>query len=145
METATREMRLKAGKQTIRVFPLALADDRVQSTPHECTVEDRHVVLHQIGAGNGLYAPLVLDWRPTRSRKPALWRTLTVTEAANVVGRDVAAGYRLQIGDFQLLIYRSLAAMKSPRAVLGHHTFHESVIARFLRNGDVEPIMNVDP
>jgi hypothetical protein len=94
--------------------------------------------------GNGLYAPLIFDWHPDRARKPALWRTLTVTEGGKVVGRDTAAGHRLQIGKFQMLFYRSLTPPKNARAVLGHHTFRESVIARFDADGDVEPIMHVD-
>lgn len=141
----TREIRLKAGKQTIRVFPLALADDRIQSTAHEFFLDGRDLVLQQIGVGNGLYAPLIFDWHPARTRQPALWRTLTVTEAGKVVGRDIAAGHRLQLGKFQLLTYRSLATATTARAVLGLHTWHESVIARFNSHGDVDAIMNVAP
>lgn len=144
-DKATREVRLKSGKQAVRVFPLGLADDRIQSTPHRCEVDEHEIVLHQIGQGNGLYAPLIFDWHPARSRQPALWRTLTVAEGGKVLGRDLAAGHRLQIGKYQLLVYRSLAQHKTARTVLGHHTWHESVIARFDSDGDVEAIMNVDP
>lgn len=140
----SREIRLKAGKLTVRVFPLALADDRVQSSPHEFSLDGQNLVLRQIGVGNGLYAPLLFDWHPARTRQPALWRTLTVTEAGKVVGRDIAAGHRLQLGKFQLLTYRGLAAAAAARAVLGHHTWHESVIARVDRHGDVDPIMKVE-
>ena len=143
-DRATREIRLQLGKQTVRVFPLALADDRIQSTPHRFAVENGELTLHQIGVGNGLYAPLIFDWHPAHGKKPALWRTLTVTEAGKVVGRDVAAGHRLQIGKLQLLLYRSLSAPKTPRAVLGHHTYFESVIAKFDADGDVDAIMNVE-
>ncbi len=143
--SATREIRLKSGRQTIRVFPLGLADDRIQSTPHRCAVDGDRLVLHQIGQGNGLYAPLVFDWHPARTRQPALWRTLTVAEAGQVLPRDQAAGHRLQIGKFQWLIYHSLSPIKTARTVLGHHTWHESVIANFDKHGNVEAIMNVDP
>ncbi len=140
----TREIRLKSGKQPVRVFPLSLPDDRVLSTPHQFFCKDQELVLQHKGQGNGLYAPLLFDWHPARIRKPALWRTLTVTEAGKVVGRDIAAGHRLQLGKFQLLIYRSLAEGKTARAVLGHHTFRESVIGRFDAEGDIETIMHVD-
>jgi hypothetical protein len=143
-DRSMREIRLKTGRQTVRVFPLALPDDRVHSTPHQFAVDGHDLVLHQIGQGNGLYAPLMFDWHPARSRQPALWRNLTVTEAGKVLGRDMAAGHRLQLGKHQLLIYRSLAPLKTARAVLGHHTWYESVIAKFDQNGDVEPIVNVD-
>lgn len=145
LTTTTREIRLKNGKQAVRVFPLGLADDRVQSTPHRCEMEEGELVLHQIGQGNGLYAPLLFDWHPSRWRQPALWRNLTVAESGKVLGRDLAAGHRLQIGKDQLMIYRSLSAIKIARTVLGHHTWQESVIARFDTDGDVEVIMKVDP
>lgn len=140
----TRELLLKAGKQAVRVFPLALIDDRVQSTPHTCEVVGNELVLHQVAAGHGLYAPLVFDWHPARTRQLALWRTLTVTEAGRVLPRDRAAGHRLQIGKFQLLVYRSLSKIAAPRAVLGHHTWQESVIAQVDGRGDVDIIMRVD-
>ena len=140
----TREVRFKAGKQSVRVFPLALADDRVQSTPHSCQIESHVLVLRQQGTANGLYAPLIFDWHPARTRKPALWRTLTVMEAGNRLSRDLAAGYRLQVGAFQLLIYRSLCEIKAARTVLGHHTWQESIIGRFETDGTVDPIMKVD-
>lgn len=139
----TRELKLKARKQTVRVFPLALPMERVHSTPHSCVVERNELVTHHVGVGNGLYAPLIFDWHPARTKQPAIWRTLTVTEAAKVLPRDQAGGHRLQLGKFQLLIYRSLSKIKSARAVLGCHTWQESIIANFNR-GKVEPIVRVD-
>lgn len=143
-DVPTREIRLKAGKQAVRVFPLALVDDRVQSTPHECRIDGGDLVLHQVGQGNGLYAPLIFDWHPDRIRRPALWRTLTVSEAGKPLGKDLAAGHRLQLGKHQLLIYRSFSPIHAARAVLGHHTWHESVVAKFDGHGDVEPIVKVE-
>lgn len=142
---ATREIRLKCGNRPVRVFPLSLADDRVQSTPHRCEIDGSNLVLQQIGQGNGLYAPLLFDWHPRRSRQPALWRTLTVAESGKALSRDLAAGHRLQIGKDQMLIYRSLSPIKVPRTVLGLHTWQESVIARFDSDGDVEAIVKVAP
>jgi hypothetical protein len=139
----SREVRLKARKQTVRVFPLALPMDRVHSTPHSCLVENGQLVSHHVGTGNGLYAPLIFDWHPARTKQPAVWRTLTVTEAGCVQSRDLAAGHRLQLGKFQLLIYRSLSKIKAARAVLGHHTWQESIIAKFDR-GTADPIVRVD-
>jgi hypothetical protein len=50
----------------------------------------------------------------------------------------------LKLGAFQLLISRSLKKTGNARAVLGHHTRNETVIASFDKNGDVEPIMSVE-
>ncbi len=143
-DVPTREIRLKIGKQTVRVFPLALPQERLYSTPHRCDAAQSELVLHQVGQGHGLYAPLLFDWHPARTRSPAVWRNLTVTEAGKTLGRDRAAGYRLQLGKYQLLMYRSLSSIQAARAVLGHHTWHETVVARFDTNGDVDPLVKVD-
>src|SRR5690606_38403777 len=78
----TRELLLReATRQPVyraRVFPLGLPQDRVDSTRGWLEVREGRLCLHQVGAGRGLYVPLVLDWTPERRRSPADWRTLTV-------------------------------------------------------------------
>ena len=127
-----------------RLFPLAIPQDRVLSTPHQLSVEGNEIVLKQVAEGEGLFAPLLFVWHPERTRVDATWRTLTVTEDGKVVGPDVGVGYRLKLGDFQLMISRSLKKTGFSRACLGHHTFNETVIAKFDANGDVEPILMVE-
>ena len=46
--------------------------------------------LTQVGAGQGLYLPLLLDWHPRRRAAAAEWRSLTVTE---VRLRDGSVGF----------------------------------------------------
>lgn len=143
-DTETRAVRLQGGGLTARLLPLALPQDRVLSTPHHCAVEDGRLALKYVAGGRGLMAPLIFDWHPERRTKPAVWRTLTVTENAAIVGGDVAAGYRWRLGDAQWLCYRSLKKSEHARAVLGHHTFHETVVARVDAQGDVDPLLNIE-
>ena len=64
----------------------------------------------------------------------------TVAESLQTVGRDIAVGYRIQIGKEQWLIYRSLCA-SSNRTVLGQNYSTEFVVARFRPNGIAEKML----
>lgn len=143
-DTATREVQLSAKGFRARAFPLAVAQDRVQSTPHNFAGADGKLTLTQVAQGEGLFAPLILDWGVSRSRGNAQWRTLTVTEDGRVIGPDIAAGHRLKIDDLQLLIFRSLKDTGESRAVLGHHTWNETVVGRVNKKGDVDPFLMVE-
>ena len=143
-EGTTREGRITGHRLKARVFPLGIPQDRVNSTPHELSIQGNQIVLKHVAEGEGLFAPLVFVWHPERTRVDATWRALTVTENGHVVTPDVAVGYRLKLGDFQLLISRSLKKSGYSRACLGHHTFNETVVASFDANGDVEPILMVE-
>lgn len=144
VDTETREAQLLMKGLRARVFPLALPQERVHSTPHSFTVGDGHMTLTQTAVGEGLFAPILMEWDPTRMRAPAQWRSLTVTEESKVIGNDIAAGHRLKVSDLHLLVFRSLKAGES-RAVLGHHTWNETVVARIDKKGDVDPILMVEP
>lgn len=143
-DTATREIRLQAGRQKVRAFPLGLACERVQSTPNTFAVADDQLLLEQVAAGTGLVAPVVFQWSPELVKKEAVWRTLTVSEAGKVAPSGSAAGFRLRIGDSQWLVYRSLRKPKDARTVLGHHSWNETVIGRFDKNGDLDPMLMVE-
>ncbi len=69
---------------------------------------------------------------------------LTVAESLEVVPSDVAVGYRVQCGDDQWVVYRSL---KEPanRTVLGQNTAAELFVARFFRTGECEELLAIDP
>ena len=140
----TREGRITGHRLKARVFPLGIPQDRVNSTPHSLNFEGDQLVLKHTAEGEGMFAPLLFVWHPERTRVDATWRTLTVTENGQVVGPDVAVGYRLKLGEFQLMISRSLKKTGYSRACLGHHTFNETVIASFDSSGNVEPILMVE-
>ena len=142
--SATREGRITSAGRTARVFPLALPQDRVVSTPGSIRNTGGALEIAHVSAGCALYAPVLLDWHPRRGRAPAEWRALTVTEAGETVSADRAAGFRWRSGGRQLLIYRGLAAIDEPRAVLGYHTRYETVVGEFDSAGEVDPIIMVE-
>jgi hypothetical protein len=66
-----------------------------------------------------------------------------VAESLQIVPPHVAAGYRVMVGKHQWLIYRSLAPAAN-RTLLGHNLATEMLIARFDRNGEVEPLIEIE-
>jgi hypothetical protein len=144
MDVPTREIQLTMKGFRARAFPLAVPQDRVISTPHDFSGTEGQLTLTQIADGEGLFAPLILDWDAGRSRGAAQWRTLTVTEDGRVIGGDIAAGHRLKVNELQLLVFRSLKSTGHSRAVLGHHTWNETVVGRVDKHGDVEPFLMVE-
>ncbi|HUQ69965.1 MAG TPA: hypothetical protein VM165_10605 [Planctomycetaceae bacterium] len=143
-EPGRRELRLTMSRAKARVFPLALPEDTVNSTPHRCELVDDGLVLEQTIDGQGLLAPLVIDWHPQRRSADALWRQLTVTENGRVLGGDAAGAFRWKVGKDQWLVYRSLKPGAVPRAVLGQHTANETLIGRFDAKGEVDTIVTIE-
>ena len=68
---------------------------------------------------------------------------LTVAESMKVQPADVAVGYRVARGGRQWLIYRSLAPPKN-RTLLGHNLSTELLVARFTREGEVKPLLEIE-
>lgn len=145
-EAETRDGLLVDAKGTVRagVLPLALAEWRVESRHGELTSSDGLLKLAQHARGRRLSCPLWLDLRARRAAKQRTWRQLTVAESLEVVPRDVAVGYRVQSGDSQWLLYRSLTAPAN-RTLLGQNTSAEMLIGRFLRTGELDELLEVDP
>jgi hypothetical protein len=139
----TRDLALRAGKLKAQVYPLGLPQERIEKADGTLRVEDAHLVLEQTGSG-GLHMPLMIDWSPERRREQAVWQRLTVAEDGRRLPPHIACGQRLRIGKHQWLFYRSLQAGQTGRTLLGHHTPHETVIAEFTRQGEVEPIVMVE-
>ena len=141
--TITRDLEFHTQTAAVRVVPLWLPDDRIQSAVGEMSVNNS--MLSMEGAGRGAVSlPLLLDWHPDRRKHDADWNALTVTARGRVVSSFEAAGFRVRIGSLQLLIYHSLQAAESLRAVLGHHTDHETVIARIENSGSISPLVMVE-
>lgn len=130
-------------KRLARALPLALPEWRVEPCPGELTGEWDALVLRQAAQGRNLYAPLWLDLSSSRLRRDCTWRRLTVGENLATQPRDVAVGYRAQIGKDQWLIYRTLAA-KGNRTVLGQNYSSDFVCCRFLRSGTTEDILEIE-
>lgn len=128
-DSVTRELRLARAAVQTRLLPAWLEDDRIQHTFGQCQSHDGQLESSALGAG-GATLPLVLDWHPKRLSEPADWAKLTVTEARRYTGMHEAAGFRIRIGSFQLLVYRSLITGRDSRAVMGLHTWDETVYTR---------------
>jgi hypothetical protein len=141
--SGTRECRVTGPAGQARLFPLGLPCDRVTGTAGQFVGSNGQLELRQSGIG-GLYAPIVIDWNPNRRRSPAFWRALTVAQNGAAVPPRSASGCRLQIGKEQWLIYRSLSPILEPRTILGQHTMYETMIGRFERSGELEPIVLVE-
>ena len=141
--SGTRECRVTGPAGQARLFPLGLPCDRVTGTAGQFVGSNGQLELRQSGIG-GLYAPIVIDWNPSRRRSPAFWRALTVAQNGAAVPARSASGCRLQIGKEQWLIYRSLSPILEPRTILGQHTMYETMIGRFERSGELEPIVLVE-
>lgn len=140
----TRELSLSNGPRTVRTFPVWMEDDRIRHALGSYREQDGRMEMSAVGKG-GVTMPLALDWDPRRTDAPAEWSRLTVTESRRIVGDHEATGHRVRIGDHQVLIYRSLIAGKNSRAVLGLHTWDESVYSRVpSKPGPLQPFVEVE-
>jgi len=140
----TRELSLSAGPRTVRSFPLWLEDDRVQHSLGSYREHDGQLEMAGVGKG-GVTLPLALDWHPKRGDVPADWAKLTVTENRRTVGGHEASGFRIRVGDHQVQIYRSLLPPTISRAVLGLHTWDETVYGRVpVKGGLLQPLVEVE-
>ncbi|QDU55569.1 hypothetical protein [Aeoliella mucimassa] len=145
-EEETRDGRLLDVKGNARatVMPLALSEWRIEKRFGELSMEKHSLQLTQSARSTRLSCPLWFDLRSRRASRPRTWRQLTVAESLKVVPAEVAAGYRVQVGDAQWLSYRSLAP-KANRTVLGQNTAAEMLLGRFYRTGEFAEILAVDP
>jgi hypothetical protein len=139
----TRACRLSGPDMLSRLFPIGFPCERVHGCAGQMTNAANYLEFRQTAIG-GIYAPIVIDWNPARRRRPAMWRSLTVAQNGTAVPSNQAAGFRLQLGKEQWLIYRSLSRILEPRTVLGQHTMYETLIGRFSTTGAVDPIVLVE-
>jgi hypothetical protein len=130
-------------KRRAVVMPLAMPEWRAEQSPGDLCQVGQGLQLQQTANGNGLYAPLFFDLTRRRHSRVLTWRRLTVAELLEIQPPEVAAGYRVAIGDEQWLIYRSLTPSAN-RTLLGHNLSCEMVVARFERTGEVEPMMEIE-
>lgn len=140
----TREGWLACGRQRCAtIVPLALPEWRAERGHSDfASAADNTLVLMQAAQGHALYAPLWIDLDPRHTRQPVTWRRLTVAENLQVMPRDVAVGYRVQIGRGQWLTYRTLAP-RGNRTVLGQNYSADFVCSRLIPNGLTEGIIEI--
>lgn len=140
----TREGVLCAhARQRAGVVPLALTEWRSDFCHAEFGVRERNLELEMAALGRGLFAPLWIDLDSRRLRRPLTWRRLAVGENLQIVSRDIAAGYRIQAGREQWLLYNSLTPTGN-RSVLGHNTAATFVFGRVKQNGDIDDLLSIE-
>jgi hypothetical protein len=139
----SREGFLTGPSRRALVLPLALPEWRADARFGSLEPTEHGLELSQPAQGCGTYAPLFIDLQPRRFREPFTWRRLTVAENLHPLPADTAAGYRVQVGRRQWLIYRSLAA-KANRTLLGHNLATQMLVARFRRNGEVDALLEIE-
>lgn len=139
----TTEGSLNTRHGAFRVFPLALPEWRIAARGCELASTSQGLTLRQSQTGAGLFAPLWIDLDPRRQSAPCTWRQLTVAEDRNILPRDRAVGYRVQVGKQQWLIYRSLGEHGN-RTLLGHNLITDYLVARFQRDGEVDTIVEIE-
>ncbi len=139
----TREVTLEGRKRNAILFPLALPEWRVDPRGGNLTGDPSAIELRQTVRGERLYAPLWIDLSPARSKQSFTWRQLSVAEQLQNLPRDVAAGYRVQFGKRQWVVYRSLAKPAN-RTLLGVNLSSEFFIGRFHRDGETKTVLEIE-
>lgn len=135
----TTEIRIETTKPLGWILPLALPEWKVDR--HAGMFDGR--TLHQTANGSAIYTPLFFDLNAKRRSKTHTWRQLTVAQDLDILSRDVAVAYRIQVGRKQWVVYRSLGPTGN-RTFMGHNLISEFLVARFLKNGEVENLIEIE-
>ena len=104
--------------------------------------DTNRLVLRQQATGPRVYAPLWLDCHPGRLGEPLTWRQLTVADTRRNLSPHEAAGFRVQAGLEQWLLYRALDAPRN-RSVLGCNLSCEFLLGRIGRKGIVSRTIEI--
>ena len=130
-----------------RVLPLALPEWKT-ATPTglvsgTLTETEGTLALQQESTGKSLFVPLFFDLDADRLSKRYTWRQLSVGENLQRMREDQAVGFRIQLGQEQFLLYRSLTP-KANRTVLGHNLIDDYCFAKFDPETGVDPLIAVE-
>jgi hypothetical protein len=144
-EGETREATLcRQDAKLARVLPIALPEWNVARSCGQLRSVPAGVEISQRGEGGAMFVPLWFDLSHSRLGRSLTWRQLTVAREREIEPRDVAVGYRVQIGRLQWLAYRSLAT-PAVRTVLGKNLIGEFFVGRFLSDGQVQTLLEIEP
>jgi len=137
----TREVLLFDARMRMMALPLALPEWRV-GAGGAFDVTATGLRLSQETAGPRLYAPLWLDCDPDRIGRPLTWRQLTVADTRIILPAWQAAGFRIQSGLEQWLVYRSLDAARN-RSLLGCNVSCDFLIGRVKARGAIKRMLEI--
>ncbi len=146
----TREVFGADLKPRLLALPLGLSEWRQREAGGSLNVTGRRLELTQSAAVSRLYAPLWIDLNAGRLKRlkerPAeeqlTWRQLTVADTREILTADQAAGFRVQEGLDQWLVYRSLDEARN-RSVLGCNISSEFLAGRLRTDGEVDRAIEV--
>jgi hypothetical protein len=137
----TREALLFDTRMRLMALPLALPEWRVgRGGSLEQTADG--LTLAQESFGRRLYAPLWLDCDADRIGRPLTWRQLTVADTRMNLPAWQAAGFRVQVGREQWLLYRSLDAPRN-RTLLGCNVSCDFLVGRLKPRGSVKRVLEI--
>ncbi len=142
-ESETREVYLTTGKIQSLVLPLALPEWKAVRFEGQLDFDQQNLSLTQRASGRTLYAPLVFDLNPKRSKRPRTWRSLTVAERLEIVPNEAAAAFRIQLDAQQWILYRSLTE-NGNRTFMGENFVGEFFLGSFDAKGRVEPLLQIE-
>ena len=146
----TREVYGVDLKPRMLALPLGLGEWRQRDDQGSLESTGQHLALRQTAQVSRLYAPLWIDLNARRLKRlrerPAeeqvTWRQLTVADTREILSADQAAGFRVQAGLKQWLVYRSLDEARN-RSVLGCNLSCEFLAGRLLEDGEVDRAIEV--
>ncbi|MBX3422491.1 MAG: hypothetical protein KF752_13135 [Pirellulaceae bacterium] len=112
---------LRLGSAGCLVVPLYLSEWRSATNRGSLSAQEHELIVESsCTGGRAIFMPLVISLCNRPARQDYTWRQLTVAEDLQLVARDQAAAYRLQLGKQQLVFYRNLSQV-TRRTVLGAH------------------------
>lgn len=116
----TRELTLASTKPQAMLMPLAFNEWKAGRAPGACVWDSdaRQIQLTHASPVRRLFAPLWLDLDPRRFGTQVTWRQLTVADTRVILRPEQAAGFRVQAGLTNWLLYRALDEPRN-RTVLG--------------------------
>jgi len=142
-ESETREVYLTSGKIQALVLPLALPEWKAARFDGQLEFNESELILSQRVSGRSLYTPIVFDLNPKRSKRPRTWRSLTVAERLEIVPKDVASAFRIQLDTKQWILYRSMIE-NGNRTFMGENFAGEFFLGAFDTKGRVEPLLQIE-
>ncbi len=126
------------------VFPLALPEWRAGNREGELSGEQQ-ILSYRVSRGQhrAAYAPLLFALNGKAGTKKYTWRRLSVAEELDRQPDDIAAGFRIQIGKRQWLLYRSLTEFGN-RTLLGQNYSSEFAFGEFQEDGTVYEYVEIE-
>lgn len=143
VEKESREGLITSGKKSYRLMPLSAPEWRAEPSDVELETDESSITLSMETRARRAYMPLFIDLEPRRAKKPFTWRRLTVAKDRVIESPQDSVGFRVQVGDEQWLVFRSLAPMY-PRTVLGEHIGSEFYLGQFFGDGQCVELISVD-